>query len=307
MPHAAPDPLLSLQQQARPLASQPGHTATALPELWLFRSDQPLSLVRGYSPYSQVAVALSGRKWIHCQRQTFLNDARQHVVLHGRHHYQAEVEASPAAPYIALKLQLPPALLGRTLLELLEDQLLPRREVAAAAFVGEVNAPLADALCRLLDCLGHPAERRLLAPLYLKEITVRLLTSEAASVLRAGLTREHLQVLRAMQYIERHATRQPEIDEIASAVAMSRSSLGHRFRQIVGMPPGQYARQLRLETARLLLLDEQVSVAQAAEQAGYASTSHFSRDFRRQVGLSPGRYADTFLRQAVLPLAAMAG
>lgn len=304
---AESDPLQSLQHYARPLASAPGHTATALPELWLFRSDQALSLVRGYSAYSQVAVALSGRKWITCQGQTLLNDARQHVVLHGRHHYQAQVEASPAEPYIALKLQLPPALLGRTLLELLEGQLLPPRDVAAAAFVGEVSVPLADAFCRLLECLPHPAERRLLAPLYLKEITYRLLTSEAASVLRAGLTREHLQILRAMQYIEQHATRQPEIDEIAAAVAMSRSSLAHRFRQIVGMPPGQYARQLRLEAARLQLMDEQVSVMQAAAHAGYASTSHFSRDFRRHFGLSPGRYADTFLRQAVLPLPTLTG
>lgn len=119
---------------------------------------------------------------------------------------------------------------------------------------------------------------------------------------RASITREHLKVFKAMRFIEDHSREPLTVIDIARAVAMSSSSFAHRFREFAHVSPIQYLKLVRLEKARLCLLDDNQPVAVAAENAGYASVSHFSRDSRRQFGLSPAHYCRAFKQQAAITL-----
>ncbi|EJN01368.1 AraC family transcriptional regulator [Phyllobacterium sp. YR531] len=290
------DAITHLAQHIKTLATAPGRIATALPDVWLFRADAPLAYARGYSSMLNVAVAISGRKTVRTGNYTQINDREHFLVMLGNRHYEADVEASPIKPYIALKFQLPPDLLGRTLMELAEFDTTRQSKAlpAPAAFVGKLDTALADPLLRLLTSLDDPAERRLIAPLCLRELAFRLLRSDAASVLRSSITREHLQILKAMRFIEENITQPLNVSEIARSVAMSPSHFAHRFSEFASVTPMQYAKLIRLEKARLLLIDDNVAVNIAAEHSGYASASHFSRDFRKQFGISPNRYAKAF-------------
>ena len=58
----------------------------------------------------------------------------------------------------------------------------------------------------------------------------------------------------------------------------------------VGAPPQSYQIQLRVERAKRLLLAGG-SVSDAAHTAGFFDLSHFTRHFRRHVGVPPGVYA----------------
>ncbi len=61
------------------------------------------------------------------------------------------------------------------------------------------------------------------------------------------------------------------------------------FRQVTGIPPGEFLGALRLERAKVLLLATDLSVAEICFEVGYNSLGTFTTRFRRLVGLSPGR------------------
>ena len=100
----------------------------------------------------------------------------------------------------------------------------------------------------------------------------------------------HRAVLRAKEYLHDHYASNVSLDDLATASGLSPFRLSRLFASSVGVPPHQYQLQLRVEQAkRLLLKGNQVS--DIAYQVGFFDLSHFSRHFKRYVGVSPGRYA----------------
>ena len=77
------------------------------------------------------------------------------------------------------------------------------------------------------------------------------------------------------------------VEELARAVAISRSVLAERFTALVGQPPMQYLALWRMQLAsqRLAAGD---SLADVAAAVGYESDAAFSRAFKKLVGESPG-------------------
>ena len=63
-----------------------------------------------------------------------------------------------------------------------------------------------------------------------------------------------------------------------------------RFSTLVGMPPIRYLTALRLQTAKLLLREATTTIGQLAHSVGYDSEEAFSRAFKREFGMAPGRW-----------------
>jgi len=78
------------------------------------------------------------------------------------------------------------------------------------------------------------------------------------------------------------------VQTMAALACMSRSSFTQRFTQLMKMPPGQYITYWRMHLAERLLQDPRLSVADVAEQVGYASKAAFYRLFKRIQGMCPG-------------------
>jgi AraC-like DNA-binding protein len=97
------------------------------------------------------------------------------------------------------------------------------------------------------------------------------------------------QVGRALQVIHGHPCEVWNLDALARAVSMSRSSFAERFAAYVGMPPMQYLTRWRLQLASRLLEDGH-TVTRAAAAVGYQSESAFTRAFKRHVGQAPGTW-----------------
>ncbi len=92
------------------------------------------------------------------------------------------------------------------------------------------------------------------------------------------------------QFIE---TRYPEplrLDDLCQHAAMSKPHLISEFRKHVGMPPIDYLIHVRLEHARSLLLDRNLSVGEIAERVGYPNIYHFSKMFKKHMGRSPSAF-----------------
>jgi transcriptional regulator GlxA family with amidase domain len=150
-------------------------------------------------------------------------------------------------------------------------------------------------MMRLLD---RPADAPVLAPLIKKEILWRLLTGpQGAMVSQIGLADSSLtHVGRAIRWIREHHAETLRIERLAQLAMMSPTSFHRHFRAVTAMTPVQYQKRIRLHEARLLLVDRTHDVATVGYLVGYESTSQFSREYRRQFGVPPGRDAGRLRR-----------
>lgn len=96
-------------------------------------------------------------------------------------------------------------------------------------------------------------------------------------------------VERAASYLAGQAWRNPSLDETARHAGVSPFHLHRLFAARFGLPPHAFVMRHRLRLG-LAALEAGHSVAQAAVLAGFADQSHFTRQFRRAVGVTPGRF-----------------
>jgi LacI family transcriptional regulator len=101
-------------------------------------------------------------------------------------------------------------------------------------------------------------------------------------------------VIRALRHIEQHACdRQIRVEEVAAAAGMSLRSLHRRFKEATGTTVHHQLLQSRLEHAKKLLRETDAKLSEVAEQSGFRDEFQFSHAFRREVGMSPGKYRET--------------
>jgi len=79
------------------------------------------------------------------------------------------------------------------------------------------------------------------------------------------------------------------ISEVAEALSVRPSTMIGQFQRAYGMTPGRFLQSLRLQEAKRLLRTGS-SPGAAAADAGYFDQSHFHRNFRRVMGVTPGEY-----------------
>ena len=78
--------------------------------------------------------------------------------------------------------------------------------------------------------------------------------------------------------------------ELARACKLSPSHFARAFRQTTGRPPHRWLVEQRIEKAKQLLVDTTLSLAQIAQNCGFADQSHFTRVFAQLVQSSPGQW-----------------
>lgn len=82
--------------------------------------------------------------------------------------------------------------------------------------------------------------------------------------------------------------------DLARAAGMSVRAFERAFAEEYGLPPQRYLRRLRLQIASRRLVATRESLAEIAAGGGFADQSHFTREFRRLTGLTPGRYREVY-------------
>ncbi len=80
------------------------------------------------------------------------------------------------------------------------------------------------------------------------------------------------------------------LDDLAERLEVSKPHLIRTFTREVGVSPGKYITRARIEYAKLLLSEPDMSIAFAAEATGFAGANYFAKVFRRETGLSPTEF-----------------
>jgi AraC family transcriptional regulator len=103
-----------------------------------------------------------------------------------------------------------------------------------------------------------------------------------------GLSGERLS--RVRDYIEAHLADRLSLDRIADVACLSPYHFSRSFKQAIGVGPHRYVVQRRLERAKTLMRSTNHPLCLIAQEAGFTDQSHLISVFRREIGVTPGRF-----------------
>ncbi len=93
-------------------------------------------------------------------------------------------------------------------------------------------------------------------------------------------------------YIRHHLSDAIKTEDIAASLFMSRSHLSTRFKAETGINLTEYIHYIKISEAKHLLAHTDKSLLIISNYLGYSSQSHFTRMFKKVVGLSPMEYRE---------------
>ena len=94
-------------------------------------------------------------------------------------------------------------------------------------------------------------------------------------------------LLAAVAAMEKNLEDPLSLEQICTASGLSLRHLQRRFLEVLGKPPTEFYRELRLQRARKMLMHGSRSILDVAVANGFVSGAHFSRCYRAQFGRTP--------------------
>ena len=298
MPIEAAKILSSLETRILKTANRPGDFSTRIPELTIHRRDKP------YDPIPCIydlglAITVSGEKRVCIGEELFVNEPGQGLLASVDLPLASGVsKASPKKPYLGLMLRFN----AKLVLQVAAGLTLPRASKKggySGLAQGILDQHLLEAFERLLALEEEPGLVATVAPLIEQEIIARLLVGPCGRqfmALNAGGTTSR-QIAQAMSWLKQNFQKSINIDSLAEATHMSVSNFRQHFKTVAGISPLQYLKQIRLQEARQLMLNEDLDAGAAGLRVGYESISQFSREYARLFGQPPRRDIQTLREQ----------
>jgi AraC-like DNA-binding protein len=119
-----------------------------------------------------------------------------------------------------------------------------------------------------------------------RDITERLMATPA--------NQTHSAIDRSLAWIDRNYAKKLSDAEVADSVGLSTSHFRHLFREATGQPFIKYLMAVRLEKAKQMFTELDLSINEVSSSVGFTNAAHFSRAFAKRFNCSP-----TTLRQQV--------
>jgi AraC family transcriptional regulator len=104
-------------------------------------------------------------------------------------------------------------------------------------------------------------------------------------ITKGGISRPNLH--RVLEFIAANLQNEIHLEDLAKVTGLSVFHFARSFRQSMGLTPHQYVLQRRIDNARALLRQPGSTIDAVATATGFADASHFSKIFRKQVGVTP--------------------
>jgi len=240
---------------------------------------------------SSLCIAAQGAKTVIVGDEVYEYNAARMIVFSVALPVAAQVtQASQSEPYLSLKLDLDPHKIADLVLKVFPRGLPPVQE-RSAVYITPVDASIVNAATRLMECLAHPADCDLLAPLVIDEILIRLLRSPiGVRVAQMGFAESSVhRVAKAISWLRANFSQPMKVEDLADLVHMSVSSFHEHFKSVTAMSPLHYQKVLRLQEAKRLMLSTIMDASTASQRVGYLSASQFSREYSRFFGSAPTR------------------
>ena len=158
-------------------------------------------------------------------------------------------------------------------------------------FAGELTGDMTAVANALLRPLVHESVR----PIYLRAKAVELVClavdrlRQPAQLMASGvrLSKYDISCMHRAQQILDSSRRAPTLEDLGRQVGVNRNKLAIGFKHVFGMTVGAYHRERRLTLAFDMLREPGMTIARAADEAGYRDAGSFSKAFKLRFGLLP--------------------
>jgi len=109
---------------------------------------------------------------------------------------------------------------------------------------------------------------------------------------RINIRRRNI-VENAMIYMKENYDKELKLEDISMMSFFSRNYFCRMFKETTGMTVSEYIQKIRIQEACRLLKETDNTVIDIAQQVGYKDIKFFNKVFKRNVGLTPGKYRES--------------
>ncbi|MCF7818193.1 MAG: AraC family transcriptional regulator [Kiritimatiellales bacterium] len=133
-------------------------------------------------------------------------------------------------------------------------------------------------------------------PLYSTAGEIIGLAGTARDISRARLAlRPYTEMRAVLEHVKDNYSQPIEIKELAALVHLSVSQFERRFRKVFQISPLKHLMNVRIRSASLRLTTTNDTIATIALECGFYDHSHFTRNFRKIMGVSPKEYRKQYM------------
>lgn len=156
------------------------------------------------------------------------------------------------------------------------------------------NLEISPAMKQVIHEIRSTYRTGLIKRLYLEAKIMELLMLQLEQLQHSAQARKSVlrgddesRILQARSILEKDYSNPPSLTQLARLVGLNEFKLKQGFKECVGTTVHGYAVQLRMEKAKQLLQDLQLSVGDIALQVGYKSPAYFTAAFKKHFGVLP--------------------
>lgn len=284
-----------IRQRIESTMVEDGLVETGIPGVQLFRVTESVRCAPAVYEPTLVAI-VSGTKEAILDGTSHVYDSSRYLCCAVSLPVEAGTPmASPDDPLLGVQIALDPRMMTELAIEMESAAGIlrePRGGPLPQGFaLAQWDDAFTDALLRLVQLGDSPIDAAVLGESRLREVFYAVLKGDAgAAAKRAfGLGNE---ITRVIQHVSDHLDEPITIEDMAAHVGMSRAVFHRRFKEATTMSPIQFVKGIRLNNAAMRMAGG-MTVSEAANEVGYASTSQFSREFKRMYGQSPKQWSQT--------------
>lgn len=173
------------------------------------------------------------------------------------------------------------------------------RRLKSAGIRADITRPRIISESALLASVGELAAREVRYPrpgeaildgLFLATLGEIFGLTESTGDQPASGTLTPYQLSLLAKHLQQEISRHVSVCELAEVVGLSASWFAHCFKNSTGETPQHWQNRIRLESAKQMMADPSVTLAEVAHATGFADQSHFSRQFRSSFGEPPSAW-----------------
>ncbi|HHV96068.1 MAG TPA: AraC family transcriptional regulator [Clostridiaceae bacterium] len=97
-------------------------------------------------------------------------------------------------------------------------------------------------------------------------------------------------ISRTISYINENIHSNLELDELALLANLSLSRFKQKFKEVIGIPPGEYILRTKIEESKRLLRDTDRTITEIAHNLGFSSSQYFATVFKKFKNMTPSDF-----------------
>lgn len=116
--------------------------------------------------------------------------------------------------------------------------------------------------------------------------------AQAAKVVKKYQMLDNKLIYHIGKYVVVHVDERLTLEDVSNGVFLNKSYISHVFKKVSGINFIDFMTDVKIDRAKILLMDEERKISEIAATIGYSDAEYFSRVFKNKTGFSPSQYKE---------------